>query len=261
MNNDINSVECRFPDDDTFLSEKGIKRVLNDVYDIKFETIEGNNLLEDVILKNILKYEKEKQKALNDKETNKVFKSVSSDGRISINIRIDKNYANIIYLAYELAKTTLNLKNNQLSITDDNECIKNVNNIIQFVLSSVHINKGLELCIIKIFNKIYTSENKTKYKENDNYISIDVIKDYIRKNIIGEIDTTKQDSVSFQNLECPFKKACKNLLCELITQINGENIFVLDEKNFKSALENLKLNNVIEENESNEYRIKPLISV
>ena len=267
MNKNIVSIECRFSDEDEFKSEDGITKVLEDVYDIKLSTDNGNNELLSNFLESIYDYEKENTNEISGGNIDKKSKSVSEDGRISINIVLTKNYAEIIGLAFEFVKVLTSLP---IGIIPDVNGINNVKSITKLIMDSVHINKELDLCVVKIFNAIYkspkkytvsnenaeeneSSGNTVNNESNDKYISLETIKNFIKKEILereGEENT------------CPFNRACKKEECCLKSKSEDSSL-IINEINLESSLKNLEKDNVIEKNKDkeNEYRIKPLISM
>ncbi len=267
LNKNIVSIECRFSDEDAFKSENGISKVLEDVYDIKFSTDNDNNMLLSNFLESLYECEKENTNEISSGDTDKKSKSVSEDGRISINIVLTKNHAELIGIAFDFVKVLTSLS---IGIIPDVNGINNVKSITKLIMNSVHINTGLDLCVVKIFNAIYknpnkytvsnenaeeneSSENTVSNENNDRYISLETIKNFIKKEILEseEGETT-----------CPFNRACKKEECCLKSKSEDSSL-VINETNLESSLKNLEMNNVIEKNKykENEYRIKPLISM
>lgn len=259
----VKNVECRFLNEDDFISEKGIKKVLKDVYDTDIKITnsdldnEENEKIEKAFLKGIYNYEEENLKKSQHNSNDGKSKTVFLGGRASVNISLNKNYVNMISLAFEFIKIMLNIWKGQGEDVTNDECLDNIKKIAEFVLNSVHINKGMELCVVKIFNEIYKTAKKNKVGYTDNYISLETIKNYIKENIVKNQEESQEDS-------CPLNKKCKiSSECGLIELSEDETsgLFVIDEENLQNILKSLETNNVIEKNKGkSEYRIKPLIS-
>ena len=262
-NKKVKNVECRFLNENDFISEKGIKRVLKDVYDteIKITNLDlddkGSEEIEKAFLKGIYNFEEENLKKNQHNSNDGKSKTVFLGGRASVNISLNKNYVNMISLAFEFIKIILNIWKGQGEDVTNDECLDNIKKIAEFVLNSVHINKGMELCVVKIFNEIYKTAKEKKDKYANNYIPLEAIKEYIKENIVKNQEESQEES-------CPFDKICKNSSkCDLIELSEDETsgLFAVDEENLQNILKSLETNNVIEKNKGkSEYRIKPLIS-
>ncbi len=266
------TVECRFYDEEAFLSEEGIKKVLKDTYKFELNNLElkvvdsnvDESKIEEAFLKGICNFEKDKAENFqSENDEDKKFESVTRDGRISINISLSKNYVQIISLASEFIKILTTIVRSQDVTTEDS--LKNITDATQFIFNSFHINRGIELCVVKIFNEIYTHPEKNHYiNKNNNYIPLEIIKEYINKNIVGEKDIAKKEvkhGSAAQEIKCPFNKVCKNSSKCGLKRYNDEHLYVIDEDNLQEILKSLESHNVIEKNNGeSEYRIKPLIS-